>query len=73
MIADSNWENRVLFFVDNFKFLRAMNSESVDLIVADLPFNAGRDFHATPDRLAEYYERSEPLNAIEVGHQFRVV
>ena len=29
-----------------------MNSESVDLIAADPPFNKGRDFHATPDSLA---------------------
>ena len=36
----------------NLKFLRAMNSESVDLIATDPPFNKGRDFHATPDSLA---------------------
>ncbi len=30
-----------------------MNSESVDLIATDPPFNKGRDFHATPDSLAE--------------------
>ncbi len=28
-----------------------MNSESVDLIATDPPFNKGRDFHATPDSL----------------------
>ena len=32
--------------------MRAMNSESVDLIATDPPFNKGRDFHATPDSLA---------------------
>ncbi len=47
-----NWENRTLFHGDNLKFLRAMNSESVDLIATDPPFNKGRDFHATPDSLA---------------------
>ncbi len=47
-----NWENRTLFHGDNFKFLRAMNSESVDLIATDPPFNKGRDFHATPHSLA---------------------
>ena len=30
-----------------------MNSESVDLIATDPPFNKGRDFHATPDSLAD--------------------
>ena len=47
-----NWQNRTLFHGDNLKFLRAMNSESVDLIATDPPFNKGRDFHATPDSLA---------------------
>ena len=48
----ANWPNRTLFHGDNLKFLRAMNSESVDLIATDPPFNKGRDFHATPDSLA---------------------
>ena len=47
-----NWANRTLFHGDNLGFLRAMNSESVDLIATDPPFNKGRDFHATPDSLA---------------------
>ena len=47
-----NWQNRTLFHGDNLTFLRAMNSESVDLIATDPPFNKGRDFHATPDSLA---------------------
>ena len=48
----TNWQNRTLFHGDNLAFLRAMNSESVDLIATDPPFNKGRDFHATPDSLA---------------------
>ena len=48
-----NWQNRTLFHGDNLGFLRAMNSESVDLIATDPPFNKGRDFHATPDSLAK--------------------
>jgi len=47
-----NWENRSLFHGDNLDFMRAMNSNSVDLIATDPPFNKGRDFHATPDSLA---------------------
>ena len=47
-----NWENRTLYHGDNLTFLRAMNSESIDLIATDPPFNKGRDFHATPDSLA---------------------
>ena len=49
---EANWANRTLFHGDNLPFLRAMNSESVDLIATDPPFNKGRDFHATPDSLA---------------------
>jgi len=48
----ANWQNRTLFHGDNLKSLRVMNSESVDLIATDPPFNKGRDFHATPDSLA---------------------
>ncbi len=32
--------------------MRGMNSETVDLIATDPPFNKGRDFHATPDSLS---------------------
>ncbi len=48
-----NWKNRTLFHGDNLDFLRAMNSDSVHLIATDPPFNKGRDFHATPDSLAD--------------------
>ena len=51
-MGESNWRNRTLYHGDNLAFLRAMNSESVDLIATDPPFNKGRDFHATPDSLA---------------------
>ena len=51
-MAEPNWQNRTLFHGDNLAFLRAMNSESVDLIATDPPFNKGRDFHATPNSLA---------------------
>ena len=51
-MADANFANRTLYRGDNLGFLRAMNSETVDLIATDPPFNKGRDFHATPDSLA---------------------
>ena len=51
-MGEPNWRNRTLFHGDNLQFLRAMNTESVDLIATDPPFNKGRDFHATPDSLA---------------------
>ena len=48
----ANFENRTLFKGDNLPFLQGLNSESVDLIATDPPFNKGKDFHATPDSLA---------------------
>lgn len=50
-MGKTNWNNRTLFHGDNLKFLRSMNSESVDLIATDPPFKKGRDFHATPNAL----------------------
>ncbi len=52
-MAKPNWKNRTLFHGDNLDFLRAMNSNTVDLIATDPPFNKGKDFHATPDSLAK--------------------
>ena len=49
-MGQPNWKNRTLFHSDNLPILRSMNSESVDLIATDPPFNKGRDFHATPDK-----------------------
>ena len=47
-----NFANRTLFHSDNLPILQGMNSETVDLIATDPPFNKGRDFHATPESLA---------------------
>ena len=41
-----NVPNRTLYHGDNLDFMRALNSESIDLIATDPPFNKGRDFHA---------------------------
>lgn len=49
---DKNYANRTLYHADNLPILRGMNSETVDLIATDPPFNKNRDFHATPDSLA---------------------
>lgn len=47
-----NWSNRTLFHLDNLHVMREMDSETVDLIATDPPFNKSRDFHATPDKIA---------------------
>ena len=48
-----NFPNRVLYQGDNLDFLRGMNSGTVHLIATDPPFNKNKDFHATPDSLAD--------------------
>ena len=45
-MADPNWSPRTLFIADNIFILRGMNSESVDCIATDPPFNAKRVFNA---------------------------
>ena len=50
--AGRNFTNRTLYRGDNLLMLRGLNSETVDLIATDPPFNKGRDFHATPDSLS---------------------
>ena len=50
-MSEPNWKNRTLFHGDNLAFMRAMNSETIDLIATDPPFNKGKDFHATPAAL----------------------
>ena len=42
-----NFVNRTLFHGDNLDFLKAINTETVNLIATDPPFNTGRDFFAT--------------------------
>ncbi len=52
-MTERNFENRALYHCDNLDVLRGMNSETVDLIATDPPFNKNKDFHATPDSLSQ--------------------
>ena len=45
-MADPNWKNRTLWTGDNLDILRGMNSESVDLIYLDPPFNSNQQYAA---------------------------
>ena len=59
-MSDLNIAPQTLMQGDNLDFLRAINSECIDLIATDPPFNKGRDFHATPDSLtagASFHDR----------------
>ncbi|MDE0256483.1 MAG: site-specific DNA-methyltransferase, partial [Rhodospirillaceae bacterium] len=42
----ANWRNRTLWTGDNLDIMRGMNSESVDLLYLDPPFNSNRDYAA---------------------------
>ena len=41
-----NWVNRTMWTGDNLDIMRGMNSESVDLIYLDPPFNSNQDYAA---------------------------
>ena len=45
-MTEPNWSNRTLWTGDNLDIMRGMNSESVDLIYLDPPFNSNRDYAA---------------------------
>ena len=48
-----NVHNRTLFHLDNLEVLRGINSNCINLIATDPPFNKNKDFHATPESLAK--------------------
>ena len=43
---DPNWKNRTLWTGDNLPIMRGLNSESVDLIYLDPPFNSKKNYSA---------------------------
>ena len=45
-MAQPNFKNRTLWTGDNLDVMRGLNSESVDLIYLDPPFNSNRDYSA---------------------------
>ena len=45
-MAEPNFKNRTLWTGDNLHIMRGLNSETVDLIYLDPPFNSNRDYAA---------------------------
>ena len=45
-MSEPNWSNRTMWTGDNLDIMRGMNSESVDLIYLDPPFNSNRTYEA---------------------------
>ena len=41
-----NWKDKTIFIGDNLHIMRGMNSDSVDLIYLDPPFNSNRNYAA---------------------------
>ena len=46
LMAAPNFVNRTLWTGDNLDILRGLNSESIDLIYLDPPFNSNQDYAA---------------------------
>ena len=59
-MTEQNFTTRTLYHSDNLPVLRGMNSGTVDLIATDPPFNKSKDFHATPDSLADGASPCQP-------------
>ena len=45
-MTEPNWKNRTMWTGDNLDIMRGMNSESVDLIYLDPPFNSKKNYSA---------------------------
>ena len=45
-MAIANWKNQTIWTGDNLDIMCGMNSESVDLIYLDPPFNSNRTYSA---------------------------
>ena len=45
-MSNPNWKNKTIWTEDNLPIMRGMNSESVDLIYLDPPFNSKSNYAA---------------------------
>ena len=45
-MSNPNWKNKTVFTGDNLPIMRGMNSESVDLVYLDPPFNSNKSYSA---------------------------
>ena len=57
-LDSTNWQNKTVFTGDNLPIMRGMNSESVDLIYLDPPFNSNANYAA-------------PIGSIAAGAEFK--
>ena len=54
----SNFANRTLYHGDNLEFRRDMNSETIDLIATDPPFNTRRNRSGFAGSYEDNWKRS---------------
>lgn len=66
-MPDSNWTNRTLWTGDKLPILRPMNSESVDLIYVDLPFNSKRNYAAPIGSEAAEFKDTSGIPSSQAG------
>lgn len=72
-----NIDNRTVFLGDNLKMLRGINSECIDLVYMDPPFNKKKPFHAPLDKnrkqkvkhFDDMWRTPEPGTAAAKDHQ----
>ena len=57
-MASPNFANRTLYHGDNLDFLRKMNSETIDLIATDPPFNTRRKLSGFAGSYEDNWKRS---------------
>ena len=65
-----NVENRTLFIADNLDIMRGMNSNTVDLIYLDPPFNTNRNYKAPIGSAAEGAEFKDIWTDEDIKHEW---
>ena len=65
-----NVENRTLFIADNLDIMRGMDSETIDLIYLDPPFNSNRNYKAPIGSPAEGAEFKDIWTDEDIKHEW---
>ena len=60
-----NFPDNALYEMDNLEVLRGMNSDTVDLIATDPPFNIKRNRSGTTDFYADKTKRMDIFNKMK--------
>ncbi len=64
-----NWDSQTIFINDNLPVLRGLNSDSVDLIYLDPPFNSKRQFEAPIGSTAAGASFDDTWTLTDIDHQ----